>query len=209
MVAGTKGYEKVVESFAEVSFKLEFEDINRDFLTFLPPTVSRVLDAGCGVGQNSAALAKLGYDVVAVEPLPEFLDKAVSNYRGLNVCWLEDSLPNLKNVNVDDGLFNFILLDGVWHHLNAEERRECIKRFSSLMLNGGICAISLRNGPAGSGTHVFPTSCAELFEYAREYGFQVVFHAENQPSIMPNKKSVTWSRVALQKIGIETGKLGE
>ena len=76
------------------------------------------------------------------------------------------------------------------------------------MLNGGICAISLRNGPAGSGTHVFPTSCAELFEYAREYGFQVVFHAENQPSIMPNKKSVTWSRVALQKTGIETGKLG-
>ncbi|MEZ9231362.1 class I SAM-dependent methyltransferase [Vibrio amylolyticus] len=200
MVAGTQGYEKVIELFTEVSFKLKFEEINKDFLAYLPPTPSRALDAGCGVGQNSAALAKLGYDVVAVDPMRGFLDKAISNYQGLNVNWVNDSLPDLASLNVDDGLFNFILLDGVWHHLNTEERKKCIKRFSSLMFNGGICAISLRNGPAGAGKHIFPTSCTELFSCAQDFGFKVIFHTDNQPSVMPNKENVTWARVALQKI---------
>lgn len=200
MVAGTQGYEKVIELFTEASFGLNFEDINRDFLDYLPPTPSRVLDAGCGVGQNSAALAKLGYDVVAIDPMREFLNKPILNYQDLNINWVHDSLPNLTSLDVDDDLFSFILLDGVWHHLNADERRECIKRFSSLMLNGGICAISLRNGPAAAGKHVFPTSSSELLSYAHEFGLNVVFQTENQPSVMPNKDNVIWARVALQKI---------
>ncbi|MCC2525722.1 class I SAM-dependent methyltransferase [Vibrio coralliilyticus] len=200
MVAGTKGYEEVIELFAEVSFALHFEEINKDFLSYLPSTPSRVLDAGCGVGQNAAALSELGYDVVGVEPMRQFLDKAILNYKHLDVSWVHDSLPNLASINEDDGLFSFVLVDGVWHHLNNEERRECIRRFSSLMLNGGICAISLRNGPAGAGKCVFPTSCSELINYADELGFKVVFKSENQPSVLPHKESVTWARVALQKI---------
>ncbi|MFD2178198.1 class I SAM-dependent methyltransferase [Veronia pacifica] len=199
MVAGTKGYEKAVEEFAEVSFKLDFATINREFLAFLPPTPSRVLDAGSGVGQNSAAFEELGYDVVAVEPLHEFLSKAKDFYQEKNITWLGDSLPYLKKVNVDDGMFSFVLLDGVWHHLNPEERQICIARISSLLSVGGVCAISLRSGPAGVGTHIFPTSCIELFEYADTFGFDVVYHIENQPSVMPNKVGVFWAKVALMK----------
>ncbi|TQF70097.1 class I SAM-dependent methyltransferase [Pseudoalteromonas luteoviolacea] len=199
LVKGTQGYEKVIESFATASFNLKFAEINHDFLSFLPTRPARVLDAGCGVGQNAAALAQLGYEVVAVEPFEPFLRKAVSKYSGQRIQWLHDSLPELEKVSKKEGGFGFVLLDGVWHHLNVNERRRCIERLSSLMSEGAVCAISLRHGPAGAGTHVFPTSSSELFEYAIEFGFDVVLHLKNQPSKLPNKAQVTWSRIALKK----------
>jgi len=199
-VLGTKGYEDVVEAFAEASFKLDFEEINADFLRFLPKVSARVLDVGSGIGQNSAALANRGYSVVSVEPLNDFLKIAKSLYNNLNITWIKDSLPDLEKVTVCDGLFDFILMDGVWHHLDIIERRKCIQRLSGIVSTGGICAISLRNGPAGAGKHIFPTSNDELIDYAKEFGFQVISCLENQPSKMQNKPNVIWSRVALKKL---------
>ncbi|OCQ23806.1 methyltransferase type 11 [Pseudoalteromonas luteoviolacea] len=200
LVLGTQGYEKVIDAFVTASANLKFEDINQDFLRFLPPLPARVLDAGCGVGQNAAALSRLGYEVVAIEPFAPFLKEAVASYQTLDILWLNDSLPALQKVSIDEGAFNFVLLDGVWHHLSYEERRRCIKRLSSLMAHNAVCAISLRHGPAGGGTHVFPTSAKELVEYAKEFGFEVILQLENQPSKLPNKQHVTWSRVALKKL---------
>ncbi|MFT5692062.1 MAG: hypothetical protein ACI92E_001393 [Oceanicoccus sp.] len=94
----------------------------------------------------------------------------------------------------------FILMDGVWHHLSVLERRECIQRFSSILSEGGICAISLRSGPEGAGKHILPVFDDELIDYANEFGFHVVMHLENQASKMPNKLGATWSRVALKKL---------
>ncbi|KKE84430.1 class I SAM-dependent methyltransferase [Pseudoalteromonas luteoviolacea] len=199
MVPGTCGYESNVSSFANASFGLKFEDINQDFLAFLPIQGSKVLDAGCGVGQNAAALCELGYKVDAVEPLAAFLDKAKVRYEGMPIVWLEDSLPDLKLLDTKEHVYDFILLDGVWHHLSHHERKRCIRRLYELLSLNGVCAISLRNGPAGVGTHVFPTSCEELLNLARETGFKTIFQAQNQPSKMPNKQDVIWSRVALRK----------
>jgi hypothetical protein len=63
-VPGTQCYEKVVEAFAESSFRLDFKVINTDFLTFLSKVPARVLDAGSDVGQSSVALAERGYSLV-------------------------------------------------------------------------------------------------------------------------------------------------
>ena len=199
-VPGTKGYEKVIEAFSQVSSSLEFADVNRDFLHLLPAPPANVLDAGAGVGQNSAAMSELGHFVVAVEPLEEFLVIARANYSHLNIEWINDSLPSLNSLGSKDKKFDFILLAGVWHHLCVVERRECIQRFAHVINPGGICAISLRNGPAGAGKHVFPVSCVELADYATEFGFKVVLQIENQVSKLPNKSDVMWSRVALEKI---------
>lgn len=201
IVPGTKGYEKVVEAFSEASFKLDFEKINSDFLQFLPQAPARVLDAGSGVGQNSSALAKRGYSVVSVEPLNDFHQIAKSKYQDLNIRWVNDSLPKLEKVDGCEGLFDFVLIDGVWHHLSKEERRECIQRLAEIVSVGGVCAISLRNGPAGAGKHVFSTCNDELVTYANEFGFQVVLILENQSSKMPNKPNVIWSRAALKRLG--------
>lgn len=204
-VPGTRGYEDVIDAFIEVSQALDFAEINQDFLDFLPPIPSSVLDAGAGAGQNAAALARMGYSVVAVEPLAAFLDAGRSHYKSLNITWIQDSLPLLQTLEDSSELFDFILVDGVWHHLDAEERELCMARFSTLLRDEGVCAMSLRHGPAGAGKHVFPTDGQKTALLARRYGLWVALHLTNQPSKMKNKPGVTWTRMAFRKERVEDG----
>jgi len=198
-VPGTQGYEKVVAAFAQDSHGLNFDEINHDFLPLLPPAPARILDAGAGVGQNAAALIRRGYKVVAVEPLLEFIADAKATYQTLSVDWRQDSLPGLKSIDTIEPAFDFILLDGIWHHLRPEERPQAIERLANLLSSGGICAISLRNGPAGAGTHLFPTCCDELASLARQCGLEIVLRLEQQASKLKNRPDVIWARMALRK----------
>lgn len=198
-VPGTQGYAQAIEAFAKASYRLQFERINQDFLSYLPVKPARILDVGAGVGQNSAALAKRGYQVVSVEPLLPFLSLARANFGNLNITWIEDSLPSLSTQLENLVLFDFILVDGVFHHLDETEQKESIAVFHQLLVVGGVCALSLRNGPPGVGTHVFPTNSNALARHAGKMGFEVVLYLENQPSQMKNKPSVTWDRLVLQK----------
>ena len=198
-VPGTQGYEEVSEEFVRVSQSLEFHDINREFLECLPKAPSRILDIGAGAGQNAAALAELGYSVVAVEPLTEFLSAAGSTYKRLKIDWIKDSLPLLVKLDDSYGQFDFILVDGVWHHLDENERNLGIERISHLLKRDGICALSLRNGPAGAGKRVFETNSRETVKEASRYGLKGIILSENQPSVMKHKPGVTWSRVVLKK----------
>ena len=197
-VQGTKGYERVIEEFVRSSQSLAFEETNADFIPFLPINPSRVLDAGCGAGQNAAALARLGHSVTAVDPMPDFLEAAKNNYRDSNISWANDSLPSLASMETD-WTFEFVLIDGVWHHLSATERMASLERVSHLLLEGGRCAISLRNGPAGAGTHLFPTNVEETIATASKFGLSCIFRIENQSSLMPGKDAVKWARLVFER----------
>ena len=199
IVPGTRGYENAIRSFVDASQALNFQETCKDFLDFLPDTPARILDAGAGAGQNSAALADMGYFVVAVEPMQQFLSAARNSYSSRQVTWLQDSLPLLRHLGDDKEQFEFILLDGVWHHLDDEERDRALKRLAHLLEHGGKCALSLRNGPPGTGTHVFPTNAEQTIRQAKKSGLTCVFRLENLPSILPNKEDVIWARIVLQK----------
>lgn len=199
-VAGTLGYQSVVETFTRASQTLEFAQVNKDFLEFLPKTPAKVLDAGAGVGQNAAALDKLGYKVTAFEPLGEFVEIAKSSYPDLGIEWVQDSFPSLSRIEAHASQFDFILVDGVWQHLDVGEREEAMERLSQLLNVGGILAMSLRHGPAGVGKHAFPIDADITIAQAEKNGLQLVKRLSNQPSIMKNKKDVTWTRVAFQKL---------
>ena len=168
-VPGTRGYQASVRDFVEVSQALKFHEVCRDFLEYLPEPPARILDVGAGAGQNAAALAGSGYRVTAIEPVAAFRSAAQAAYPGIDVTWREDSLPSLNSLN-GQAPFDFILLDGVWHHLQAAERAEALSRLAELLCPGGKCALSLRNGPAGMGTHVFPTSANETVRQAMSTG---------------------------------------
>ena len=195
---GTQGYHSAVDAFFHASVNLRFEHINADFLPWLPSKPAHILDAGAGVGQNAAALAELGHTLVAVEPLAAFIERGKQHFTHSKIHWLCDSLPALEQLTSNQA-FDFILLDGVWHHLSPTERRDCINRFAGLMRPAARLAITLRKGPAGLGTHVFDTSSRELIALGKENGLMPVFIKENQPSQMPNKEAVSWSRVVLEK----------
>jgi 2-polyprenyl-3-methyl-5-hydroxy-6-metoxy-1,4-benzoquinol methylase len=196
---GTKGYERFIPLFIEASQALDFHKVCKSFIEFLPSPSANVLDVGSGAGQNAAALALLGFNVTATEPMPEFLNAARNTYKNVPVKWLSDSLPHLSNLGSDAGLFDFILIDGVWRHLNEAEREQAVIRLSTIIRVKGKCAISLRNGPAGMGTCVYPTEATHTIESFKKYGFECILILQNQPSILSYKEDVKWSRLVLQK----------
>lgn len=198
-VPGTTGYERVTSAFIEASQALDFKHVNSNFLQFLPSHPSRVLDAGAGAGQNAAALARLGHSVVAVEPLSAFLNAARAAYADLDISWIDDSLPLLRTLSEARGQFDFVLVQAVWHHLDEEERVQAMARLSALLDDGGVCALTLRHGPAGAGKHVFATDGPKTARLANEHGLEVVLHLPGQPSLMKNKPGVTWTHMAFKK----------
>jgi len=200
MTLGTQGYERFIALFIESSKTLDFNVVCKDFVSFLPLKSSKILDLGAGAGQNSAALDKLGFNVTAVEPMTEFLKAAMYEYSTTSIEWLHDSLPKLACLDSHDERFDFVLIDAVWHHLCEAERVIAASKISTLIKIKGKCAISLRNGPAGMGTRVFPTDSKDTINLFKTHGFKCIFRLSNQASILPNKEEVKWTRIVLEKV---------
>lgn len=95
-VEGTKGYKQVVQKFVEATESIGFNELHQPYLAHIPQTPSRVLDIGAGIGRDAAMLSSLGHQVVAVEPLCEFLRIAVERYNSHRINWIHDALPRLE-----------------------------------------------------------------------------------------------------------------
>lgn len=199
MTEGIAGYERAIPLFIETSQALDFKIVCKDFIDFLPTEKSSVLDVGSGAGQNAAALEELGFNVTAIDPMHEFMNAAQKAYEGVAVKWLVGSLPHLDCLGSVTESFDFVLIEGVWHHLSETERTHAAERISNLVKEKGKCAISLRNGPAGLGSRVYPTNPERTIQLFKRYGFECIFKIQNQDSILPNKEDVKWSRIVLQK----------
>lgn len=203
MVRGTAGYETYSSHFIESSQALSFHTVCRDFIQFLPDQSAHILDAGSDAGQNAMALAEMGHAVVAVEPMLAFLSAARDRYADAPIVWHHGSLPELACLGDSLAQFDFILADGVWHHLDEVERALTMQRFASLLKIGGRCAISLRNGPPGMGSFVLPTDTGQTVEQAEKYGLTCLMQLKDQPSIFSSKPNVSWSRVVVEKTAVK------
>lgn len=196
--AGVAGYGSAIEEFTTASQRLRFEEVCSAFLPYLPRAGAAVLDAGSGVGQNAAWLSRMGYRVDAVEPFAPFRRAAVEVYGRHGVRWIMDSLPYLESLGTVGDRYSFILVEGVWHHLDPSERIAGLERLGALLQARGVLCVSLRHGPPGVGTRVFPTDADETIEASKAFGFRSVAVQRRAPSVIPGKTNVTWSRVTLQ-----------
>jgi len=200
MTPGTEGYELFIPLFIQSSQNLSFDFVCKDFVDFLPSKNSKILDLGAGAGQHSAALAQRGFNVTAIEPMTEFLKAAMKEYKNTSIKWLHGSLPDLACLDPHEETFDFVLIDAVWHHLSETERAKAANKISSVINKNGRCAISLRNGPSGMGTRVFPTSSIDTITLFESHGFKCIFSLRNQPSILPHKDNVKWQRIVFEKV---------
>ena len=199
-VKGTAGYERIIGRFVEATETVDFFELHKPFLRFIPSHSCRVLDLGAGVGRDASVLASLGHKVSAVEPMREFLTLAKSRYESPSIEWIEDSLPEL--IKFEDSLdrYDFVLASAVWHHLDEIERSHATARIRALTRSGGYFAVSLRHGPAGGGTHVFPIDGNKTVAIAEAVGFDLRLHLRDQPSLIHGKDQVRWSKLVFQRV---------
>lgn len=187
------GYGAAAEDLARQYESISFHDVHREVLPLLPSPPSRVADLGAGSGRDAAGLARLGHDVVAVEPTPELREIGQRLHTGVPLTWIDSALPGLPGIR---GPFDLVLIVGVWMHLEYGDREPAMTRVRSLLSPRGRVLITLRHGPVPSGRRMFDVPLSETIRLARRAALDVLTVRE-QPDLQ-GRPGVSWSVLLLQ-----------
>ncbi len=200
IVSGTEGYAKQAPFLLEQYENLSFEESYTTAIDHFPQMPSKILDIGSGTGRDAAWFDRRGHDVVAAEPTKEMREGAIRLHPSPTIRWLDDSLPDLKNVRELDETFNFILINAVWMHLDEDQREVAMKAVATLLGENGRLFISLRHGPVPKGRRMFAVSAEETVKLAA-HNQLVPLYNERSQSILPANKSagICWTKLIFER----------
>ncbi|MBM7073534.1 methyltransferase domain-containing protein [Shewanella sp. 202IG2-18] len=225
-------YNENAKELARQYLSKTFDEVHQSWSQFLPSIIknpnARILDLGAGSGRDSKYFAELaekthnsnngsdkssgnGTDnniqVFAVEPAKALSTIGQNTTQGLNVKWLEDSLPALSEVTKQEVSFDLILLSAVWMHIPPSDRTRSIRKLANLLKPGGILVISLRHGQTDEECkqrkmHVV---CAdELKSLATDVGLVTKLETPKEEDKL-GRNHVSWQTVVLQMPDDGTG----
>lgn len=118
------------------------------FVSKEAPT-GRVLDYGCGSGNNSIFFIEKGYNTYGVDIATSALDLIKQNlqWRRLDASLIKNFSvisPDVKRLPYEDGFFDVILANGVLCYLSSEAHiRNMAKEFSRCLRPGGVVLITM------------------------------------------------------------------
>ncbi|MEU7222521.1 class I SAM-dependent methyltransferase [Streptomyces chrestomyceticus] len=190
-------YARSAEALAERYESLRFETVHEHFLPLLPAAPARVADIGAGTGRDAAALAALGHEVTAVEPVPELRRVARRLHPSPAIRWLADSLPALPRLDGAAGAFDAILLSAVWMHLDEPDRPAAMRRLHTLLAPGGRLLISLRHGPPPEDRRMYDIPAPETVTLATHHGLRPLQETTGTDHL--GRDTVHWSSLAFEK----------
>ncbi|OKI10201.1 SAM-dependent methyltransferase [Streptomyces sp. CB02923] len=185
------------EALAERYESVSFETVHQDFLPLLPAAPARVADIGAGTGRDAAALAARGYDVLAVEPVPELRRVARRLHPTPAIRWLADSLPALPGLAGETG-FDAILLSAVWMHLAEEDRPPAMRRLHDLLAPGGRLFLSLRHGPPPTNRRMYDIPTHETVTLAEQHALRSIRLRDNGTDHL-GRGDIHWTGLAFEK----------
>ncbi len=133
-----KVYAQKAKDYAELTTQNEIDDELAAFMKALPPQ-GDVLDLGCGPGQAAGHMARAGYGVTAMDPVPEMVAMADMNE---GVTAQVGTFDDIKGYNTYDGIWaNFCLL----HAPRADVPRH-LTAIAHALRPGGIFHIGVKLG---------------------------------------------------------------
>ncbi|MEX1221287.1 MAG: class I SAM-dependent methyltransferase [Idiomarina sp.] len=175
---------------------LAFESVHADWLQRLPGE-GTALDIGAGSGRDARFLATHGLSVVAVEPAENLLHEAQVNSAEHGIHWLNDTLPELRQVFALQMKFDIILLSAVWMHILPSQRERSFRKLSSLLKPNGKLVISLRHGACHDERKMYPVSADELKKLATQFGLTYTLLSSEQQNDQLGRDDVYWQTVLL------------
>jgi protein-L-isoaspartate O-methyltransferase len=196
-ILGTTGYSVNTALLAKQYESIRFEDVHRDVLHLYPTQSCNVLDIGAGSGRDAAALAKNGHRVVAVEPTADLRSEGQLRHSHQAIKWVNDSLPELKQMRQLQRHFDLILLTAVWMHLNGAERKIAMATIVELLAKGGLISMTLRHGPVPHGRIMFDVSAEETIELGAQFGLYCRHRSTRED--VQGRTDLLWSTVVLQQ----------
>lgn len=147
-------YSHNAQQFSERFDLLSFNDVHATLQrVHIPPTATRILDVGAGNGRDAEGLARLGFEVTAVEPAVGLRDIGIKRTKGLAVTWIDDQLPALSQLS---GTWPFICCNAVFQHIPPEMRHAALARMTALLTPTGRLYITVRQGPSDAARPTYP-----------------------------------------------------
>lgn len=176
---------------------MPFEHIHSSILDLIPAKPCRVLDVGAGSGRDAAALARLGHEVLAVEPSSAMRSRAREIHSEQNIRWLDDALPDLPHVKQMATHFDFVLLSAVWMHMAPPERGRAFASLAEMMEEGGLLAMSLRMGAPNKRRSIYSVSVEQVLALGAKANLELV--STNRDTDSLGRLDVEWVTVVFHR----------
>ena len=200
----TNFYNQNAPELADMYLSKTFEEVHQPWLEFLTPILNkpdtRILDLGAGAGRDSKYLAEKGaknnVQITAVEPAQVLAELGKQQTQGLNVTWLQDSLPDLSLVTKQEISFDLILLSAVWMHIPDSQRERSLRKLANLLKPGGKLVISLRHGPSGDEREMFDVCGEQLTQMGKSFGLSVLLVTDKSEDVV-GRANIAWQVVVL------------
>ena len=118
-----------------------------------PPPGTRVLDIGCGAGRTTAALARRGYRMTAIDYSPEMVAATRARALDAEVLQMDAATLAFSDKSFDAALFSFNGIDCIFP---SALRRQALSEMHRVVRPGGVLYFSSHNwlgalGRAGGG----------------------------------------------------------
>ena len=181
------------------------ERVNEWLIDLLPHDKACILDVGSGSGRDSAWLARLGHEVIAVEPDPAMRKESDRWHPERNFTLLADRLPDLSATFRTGLSFDFILVNAVWMFVAPSHRERAFRKLVTLLKPGGKIAITLREGPVDVGRGMHPVSTDEVQQLARRYG--AYLEPTQRATDFLGRRQISWTRIIVRVPDDGTGAL--
>lgn len=197
---GTAGYVEAAERLIPRYEALEFDELHVATLDLMPQKPLRLLDIGAGTGRDAACFAAQGHQVTAVEPTDAFRLAGMRLHAAHDIEWIDDGLPDLASLSGQENGFDFVLLTGVWMHLQETERVKAMPILASLMAADACLIMSLRHGPVPEGRRMFEVTGEETIGLAEAAGLSLL-RKRHTESIQPDNRAngVHWTMLAFRR----------
>lgn len=171
-------------------------DVYAPVAEFLPQAPARIADIGAGTGRDAAWFASLGHSVLAVEPTDTLREGGMARHTSPRIAWLKDALPDLPALTARGGLFGRVIMSGVWHHLEEDERTLALARIVPLIAPGGVLLYSLRHGEGAPRRPCFPSDPAREIARGEAAGLTLLA-ARPTHSVLPQNRAAGVTRTWL------------
>ena len=191
---------------------LTFEQVHARWLRLLPDEPGLALDVGAGPGRDAAALARRGWEVVAVEPTPTFRQLGAAALAqeawGGRVRWLDDRLPELHHLERLDlaARFDLILVSAVWMHVPPSSRERAFRKLVHHLAPGGLLVFQVRLGPPPEGRGDHEVAPDELATLANQHAVERLPEEPPRDTLL-DQPGVSWRTIVMRAPRDDSGAL--
>ena len=162
-------YENNAEQFAQDTLNVDMSQLYERFLSRLMPA-SRILDAGCGAGRDTAAFLRLGYQVEAFDASAKLVEVA---QRVTGIAVQHSTFLNFSSAQPFAGIWACASL----LHVPASSMSATLQHLAQLLQPQGVLYVSFKYGADDverNGRHF--TNCTEqsLQDFLAGTGLRVI-----------------------------------